>query len=254
MVYFTQKRPLLQQLARHGLEFDQKLARAFEVSASKPDIEPEDSGFPDSYLTLALYRLNSVLTQIVELDESRYNLFHDYRLAPRCSPAKVVPGERLCRVLEVAAGLPGTDKTIGAGHFLRAVVHLTLDQEAEPAYGFEGQVVHNTFSAETLLWGLGYSAWTPVSDAPELRDILAALDARSPVDDFQYVLTLEGQRLVFRPTSVLDAFPMARVGKSPTNRVALLTHFRDQFACVTPDELLELEDLINSPKARELDL
>ena len=31
MVYFTQKRPLLQQLARHGLEFDQKLARAFEV-------------------------------------------------------------------------------------------------------------------------------------------------------------------------------------------------------------------------------
>ncbi len=254
MVYFTQKRPLLQQLARHGLEFDQKLARAFEVSASKPDIEPEDSGFPDSYLTLALYRLNSVLTQIVELDESRYNLFHDYRLAPRCSSAKVVPDERLCRVLEVAAGLPGTDKTIGAGHFLRTVVHLTLDQEAEPAYGFEGQVVHNTFSAETLLWGLGYSAWTPVSDAPELRDILAALDARSPIDDFQYVVTLEEQRLVFRPTSVLDAFPMARVGKSPTNRVALLTHFRDQFACVTPDELLELEDLINSPKAGELDL
>ena len=254
MVYFSPEAPLLQQLTENGLEFDQKLARALQVAASKPDVEPEDSGFPDSYLTLALYRLNSILTQVVELDESRYNLFHEYKLAPRCSPAEVVPGYRLCRVLEVASALAAPGRTIGAGHFLKAVVHLTLDEEPEPAYGFEPQVVHNTFSAETLLWGLGHTAWTPISAAPEVRDILAALDGRSPVDDFQYMLTVENRRLVFRPTSVLDAFPMSRADGSKTNRLALLTHFRDQFAAVTPDELLELEDLINSSMTKEPDL
>src|SRR5712692_3090598 len=193
MIFFTDKVPLLRQLAKHGLEFDQKLMRALEVSASKPNLAPEDSGFPDSYLTLALYRLNSVLTQIVDLDESAYNLFHEYKLAPACAPAQVRPGPRLCRVLARAIELAAPGKTIGAGHFLKTVVSLTLDEAAEPAYGFPGQVLHNTFSAETLLWGLGYTAWTPVEQAPGVRDILAALDGRSPIDDFQYLMTLEGK-------------------------------------------------------------
>ena len=65
MVWFEQGEPLLAQLKKHGLEFDQKLMRALEISASQPDIEPEDRGFPDSYLTLALYRLNTTLTRLV---------------------------------------------------------------------------------------------------------------------------------------------------------------------------------------------
>ena len=95
MANFMPDRPLLQQLDSQGLEFDQKLALALKVSASKPDVEPEDCGFPDSYLTLALYRLNSVLTQLVDLDESRLNVFQEYKIAPPCSPAEVVPGNRL---------------------------------------------------------------------------------------------------------------------------------------------------------------
>jgi hypothetical protein len=71
MIRFTNRTPLLRQLAKHGLEFDQKLQRALEVSASQPDLAPEDKGFPDSYLTLALYRLNSVLTSLVTLNEKR---------------------------------------------------------------------------------------------------------------------------------------------------------------------------------------
>lgn len=254
MVFFTQDRPLLKQLSDQVLELDQKLMRALEVSASRPDIEPEDSGFPDSYLTLALYRLNSALTQVVDLDESRFNMFHEYKLAPRCSPQEVVPGYRLCRVLEQASAIAAPGRTIGAGHFLRAVVCLTLDHAPEPAFGFQNQVIHNTFSAETLLWGLGYTAWTPISDVPEVRDILSALDHRSPIDDFQYLLTMEDKRFVFRPTSVLDSFNMSRSDGSPTNRLAVLTHFMDRFAGVTPDELLELEDLINSSQTNERDL
>ena len=99
MAFFVPEIPLLAQLESQGLEFDQKLRRAFEVSASKPDLDPEDIGFPDSYLTLALYRLNSVLSSVVTLDESRLNLFHDYKKAEPCSPEQVRPGFRLCRVL-----------------------------------------------------------------------------------------------------------------------------------------------------------
>jgi hypothetical protein len=71
---FAQGKPLLRQMRDQGLEFDQLLRRALEASASNPDIDPEDEGFPDSYLTLALYRLNTTLTRVVDLDESRYNL------------------------------------------------------------------------------------------------------------------------------------------------------------------------------------
>jgi hypothetical protein len=105
MIRFEQGKPLLAQLESYGLEFDQKLSRALEVSASRPDIEPEDQGFPDSYLTLALYRLNTTLTRLVKLDEGRLNIFHKYELAPKCNPTEVVPGERLCLVLTEAASL-----------------------------------------------------------------------------------------------------------------------------------------------------
>lgn len=254
MIHFTNKAPLLRQLAKYGLEFDQKLQRALEVSASKPDLAPEDSGFPDSYLTLALYRLNSVLTSLTELNEKRYNLFHEYKLAPPCPPQDVRPGRRLCGVLDVAAKLAAPGKTIGSGHFLKAVATLTLDEDAWPAPGFPGTVIHNTFSAETLLWGLGYDAWTSVDRAPDVQDILSCLDGRNAVDDLQYLIRVERGRLIVRPTSVLGTFRMSAGKEASAERVGVLTHFKDQFAAVTPNELLELEDLINNPRVRELDL
>jgi len=251
---FNTEEPLLKQLAKQGLELDQKLQRAFEVSASKPNLAPEDVGFPDSYLTLALYRLNSILTRVLELDESRYNLFHNYQLAPPCPPEEVQPGFRLCGVLDKAAELAEPKKTIGVGHFLKAIVSLTLDEEPDPAHGFPNQVIHNTFSAETLLWGLGYTAWTRLSDAPEVQHLLEALDGREPVEDFQYLMTFERNRIVFRPTSVLNTYQMQTTQGTESTRLALLTHFQDQYAGVTPSEILELEDLINDPRVKENDL
>jgi hypothetical protein len=250
---FHTKEPLLKQLSSHGFEFDQKLQRALEVSASRPDLSPEDVGFPDSYLTLALYRLNSILSRLVDLDENRYNLFHDYKLAPRCEPRDVIPGIRLAWILDKAAEFAEPNKTIGVGHFLRAVVSLSLDEEPEPAYGFRNQVLHNTFSVETFLWGLGYSAWTPLSDAPEVKHILEVLDARESIEDFQYLMTLENNRIVFRPVSVLNAYQLQVKSNISNTELALLTHFQDQYAGIRPAHILELEDLINSQSAKEDD-
>ncbi len=251
--HFNSSEPLFGQLAKLGLEFDQKLQRAFEVSASMPDLAPEDVGFPDSYVTLALYRLNSILTRTIDLDQSRYNLFHNYQLAPPAPPEKIVPGERLCLVLDKATELAGNGKTIGVGHWLNAVISLTLDYEPEPAYGFPGQVIHNTFSAETLLWGLGYTAWTSLRDAPEVQRLLETLEGREPTEDFQYLLTIENDKIVFRPTSILDVYSVRHPDVRPREQLALLHHFNDRYASITASELLELEVLINNPRARESD-
>jgi hypothetical protein len=251
---FVQGKPLLRQLKEQTLELDQLLRRALEVSASDPNIDPEDEGFPDSYLTLALYRLNTTLTHIVDLDESRYNLFHEYKLAPPCEPEHVIPGFRLAQVMTKAADLAAPGKTIGVGHYLRAIIALSLDEEPEPAWGFPGQVVHNTFSLETLLWGLGYTAWTPVPDAPEVANLLTALEGREPTEDFQYLMTVENGRLVLRPTSALDSYTIVDNSGKHAGGLGLLTHFKDQYAGVRPVEILELEELINNPLVKEPEL
>jgi hypothetical protein len=254
MIWFEQGKPLLAQLESHGLEFDQKLTRALEVSASRPDIEPEDQGFPDSYLTLALYRLNTTLTRLVDFDEGRFNLFHEYKLAPKCAPTEVVPGERLCLVLTEAVRLAEPGKTIGAGHFLRAIAAVTREYGEEPAYGFENQVLHSTFSIETLMWGLGYHAWTPLSNAAKVRDLFAAIEAREPTEDFQYLMAVEQGRIVFRPTSILDPYCVEGEAGIVRPGLAVLTHFKEQYAGVTSSELMELEDLINDSRVREDDI
>jgi len=115
-------------------------------------------------------------------------------------------------------------------------------------------VIHNTFSAETILWGLGYTAWTPVSKAPELKVILENLDGRHPIDDHEYLLTFERDRFVFRPTSILDPFDVARAERPPARRLAVLPHFGNNYGGFRPSEVLELEDLINSKSSREADL
>lgn len=250
MTIFRTKKPLLRQLKNAGLQLDQQLIQALEVSASKPDIRPEDEDFPDSYLTLALYRLNTLLTRMVDLDERNYNLFHEYKLAPACRPEEVVPGSRLCSVLGKAAEYAKPRTVIGVGHFLKAIVALSLD---EPAWDYMGASLHNTFSVETLLWGLGYNAWTNLKEAPEVTRILEALGGRDPIQDHQYLLTVENTRLVFRTVSVLDPYIM-EVKDETVTRLGLLTHFNDAYAGFLPSEILELEDLINHPKVKESEL
>ena len=247
------RKKLMRQMAQCGLEFDQKLRHAFELAASKPDIRPEDDGLPDSYITLALYRTNTVLSRIVDLQERRLNLFHDYKLAPPCALDDVVPGEKLAGVLNEAISDLGDGKVLGVGHFLRAIVRLTLDQSAHDVgyLGFRNQVIHNTFSAETILWGLGHTAWTPISKAPELKVILENLDGRHPIDDHEYLLTFERGRFVFRPTSILDPFDVARTERPPVRRLAVLPHFGSNYGGFRPSEVLELEDLINSKSSNE---
>jgi hypothetical protein len=127
-----------------------------------------------------------------------------------------------------------------------------LNEPPIPADGFKNMVLHNTFSAETLLWGLGFTAWTSLSQAPELKMILEAVEAREPIDDIQYQISLDEQgRLSFRPISILNIYSVEHQLVKPRTQLAFIKHFKDNFASVLPSEILELEDLINNPKTTE---
>jgi hypothetical protein len=93
-----------------------------------------------------------------------------------------------------------------------------------------------------------------VDDAPELVNILRELDGREQIQDHQYLLIVQKGRLVFRPTSILDPFNMLRSDDTPSERLAVLPHFRDQSPTFRPSEILELESLINDRNVNEADL
>ncbi len=255
---FNHQSPLLHQLEERGLEFDQKLRCALEISASNPELDFEGKGYPDSYLLLALYRMNTALTRHVRLDESRYtNIFHEYRRAPRCAPADVIPSRRCCNLLDAMARYPAEDNTLGVGHFLRALADVSLHESAldvgfYPATG--RNVLHPTFAIETLLWGMGHHAWKPHEEATEVCDLLRSFEKLEPVEDIQYVLDLREDRIVFRPTSCLGDFSFSTEAGLVVPTRAILTHFRDQYGGFTEDEIQELEELINNPRARESEL
>ena len=247
---FKQGRPLLQQLDGAGLQFDGLLQQALEHASSNPDVSPEDEGLPDSYITLALYRLNSTLTRAVSLKEDSYNLFHEYKLAPPCSTVEVVPGRRLCDVLNRACHDLGSRKVIGTGDYIRAITSLSLDEQP---WDYMGAKIHNTFSVETLLIGMGASAWSSLEDVPDLVDALRALAGRDPVEDQEYMLTLQEDRLVLRPASALHAF-MMESGVGTAERGAVISRLQQTYMGTHASRILELEDLVNHPNPSEAEL
>jgi hypothetical protein len=164
-----------------------------------------------------------------------------------------MPGNRLCGVINKAIKLAEPSKVIGHGHFLRAIIDISLHDHAYPAHGFNNMVLHNTFSIESLLWGLGYNAWTPLSKAVEVAHLLKVLKNRDDTENIQYLMTLEGSHLAFRPLSTLGSVVTLDNNAIVVPGLAVLTHLKDCYAGVTADEIAELEGLINSPRALEID-
>ena len=249
MTRFDRETPLLAQLERRGLQFDQQMRRALEVSATRDFDEPEDVGFSDAFLTMALYRLNTPLTRLLDLDESALNIYHDYRFSTRCPADEVVPGWHLLAVLNEAAAA-AANGVIGVGHYLGAVAELGLAERGEPG---TTQWTHDIFSVEALLAGTGRSLISKIDDAPEVVEALTSLQGENRVQDHEYLLTEERGRVVFRPRSFLGSFQILsqREGGS---QLAYLNHPGDPYTPFTPPALLELEDLINSKSAKEKDL
>lgn len=84
-----------------------------------------------------------------------------------------------------------------------------------------------------------------------LRNLLHKLRSEQyGAEDFQYILTLEEERMAFRIISTLDDYVQASDSGLWVPQRVLLTHFGD-YGLFTIDEIKELEELINHPRTGE---
>lgn len=227
-----------------GVELDQRMARALEMCAN--------TDLNDAHVFLALYRLNSIQARFLEIDESRLTDTVTYDHLPRVAATDIelrrygtenITGED---VFSAAIQHARSTGTLGARGFVRSVLENGLRS---------GEVFNKRpWTVDLLVANAGKEYRTPLSEVPGVEALVRNLASRDqPAEDFQFILTLEGERLVFRVVSVVDDFVQLSDSGLLVPERAILTHFRDHFGGFTSDEIEELEALINSRSASEAD-
>lgn len=248
-------KPLLPQLSRLGIEFDQRMQQAWEMCASPMVSEVG--------ILTALLKLGTVGLECLPAEWRRVGARAGWAgifagcdfpvLGGSCT--RVVPEQA-----EIAAhtdfpywmravDLAGDQKTISCHHFCRAISDVLLKRWEAPVSS--GPPLALTWLAMCIeKEGLPFRS--PAHDA-RLRSVLDTM-GRLPTtaDDFQYLLSLEDNKLVFRTVSSACDFPM----RTPTGQAgsrAFLTHLRDRFGMFTVEEVRELEELLRSKHSAEAD-
>jgi hypothetical protein len=147
-------------------------------------------------------------------------------------------------VLNEAAAQRSDPNTIGARDFLLAVLQTSLR---------DGDYYkRRPLTADLLLARAGGEPSDRLTDAPAARRLIEKLlSSHFSAEDFQYFVTLEENRIAFRAYSVVDDVVERGSTGILLPRRLLLTHFKERYACFTTDEIGELEELINSPRADE---
>ncbi len=231
------RRSFIQQLNEFDIELDQRIYRAIEM-------QPFDY-LTDSEILFALYKLNSIITRHLIIKEEHA---HWWQLKPRPIERirlSGVPGSK--KVFERAVELVGTGKTLSVYHFIKAVVDVSFATAEIPYYD-------RPYSVQMLLKAFGEYKYTPLSESTKVKNLLEALNrSLDGAEDFQFIMSLDDDRLVFRVTSVLEDYVQLSDSGMYIPQRAILTHFKDQFGGFTQDEIEELEELINSPTTREKD-
>lgn len=255
-------RPLLPQLKRLGIEMDQRMQRAWEICASKFVTEVQ--------LLTALSQLNARGLQCLpgnwlEVGQNlrrdnkwRFSSLNPFCEVDRCHANYAEIAARVnfpiwMRAIELA----GESKTISCHRFCRAIAETLLEPwRGEPAnvpplIDFLGLCHNEQQTKESLDFSKVPSM---LEKMPKTRRVIEAL-ARVPPDpdDFQYILCMEGGKIVFRVLSLLSDFPMRVSDGSLIANRGLLTHLKERFGVFTPDEIRELEEMIRNPKASERD-
>lgn len=233
---FDARRSFMKQLQEFGVELDQRMRRALEMYPLEP--------ISDDVLFLALYKLNSVVSRHFDF----HNIIDPYDRSPRQRPIeRLRTSASPCghKVFNRALELVGEGKTLGVYHFVKAIVQLA----------FEGKTGWDTpYTLHAINEALGIGLEGKVSDSPRVRSFLDSLNrSLDGAEDFQYLLALEGDRIVFRVASLLDDYVQLTESGLFLQHRALLTHFRDQFGGFTPDEIEGLIELLNSRTAQERD-
>lgn len=230
---FTQlSRPIVEQLELSGVELDQRMQQAFARG-------PKD--LRDSDIFLALCESNSEAARLLAnhaLDLGEL-WKHSPSLLNEPSPDYQNYGwPTLDRILTKAIERSGFPKVLGTRDFLVTLVDEIFDHGDD--------YTTRPWTTDILSRAFGGQVSTPLSSIPVLSSFLDRL-RRTAVgsQDFQYVLTLADNRLVFAVASVVDDFVQRSESGLLVPSRALLTHFQETFGGFTGEEISGLEDLLN---------
>lgn len=233
---------LLSQLSTKGVEPDQKLKEAIRLVGTMPF-----GSFDDSHLFLALLRLNALPARFLHIDENAYwdDCARGTRNGPPIQPSEVDFGA-LFIGLETAVAERKNKNSLGTRDVVAAILRHGLEK---------GDVyTERPYTLDRLSVALGKERNTKLSDHPELARTLHELSRSDVVEeDFQFVLGLQGSRFYFTVASVLEDYVQENESGLLTPQRAILTHHNETFGSFTQDQILELEDLINSTIANEQD-
>lgn len=247
-------RPIVGAFERAGVEPDQRLRRALEIASS------QGQSLLDSHVFHALLGLNARGVWQAEIEDAierrresshRSWLWLNSKAAPqsarRPSLESATANISLQYVLSRALSLREDPRTIGSNDFLRAV-GLLAEEFPQPKSNINLPRPHTVDLLCELLDGERH---TDFRNARNTQQVVRRLSLSGGADDFQLLLSVENDRLVIRPYTVLGDFVTApRSGPLRAHR-GIMRHFQELMGAFGEDEVYGLQELLNDPRARE---
>jgi hypothetical protein len=247
-------------LDRLGIEFDQRMYRAWEMCASLFVTELHLLTALRALGTRGLeclpYNWDEVANQLEHGPVGHFSSLCTHPHVNLCHPSSAEAALRFdtpiwCRAVELAKAA----NTISASAFCRAISTTFLKGWSEessnipPLLKFlaicHGEPLDDHAAMFEEIPGL-------LAEMPRTRGVIQML-GRLPEapDDFQYLLCMEHGNPIFRTVSSVGELVLKAPNHSLLPARALLRHFKQKFGAFTRDEIEELEELIRHPKATE---
>jgi hypothetical protein len=227
---------VLRDLEAKGVELDQRMRTAFEKAGSDPS---------DDALLIRLCQENCSLLRLLSLTPTEWSgALSLSRGLEYLHHSRLRGWTTLDSILRHAIRKDGNSKVLRTSDFLRAVFDAA--EEDVDHWGLPG-------AAKMLARALTGDPRRPLSEIPRLQRARAQLRQRTErAEDYQYIVTLEDNTLRFRIVSTLDDYVQENDSGRWTPQRALLSHL-DGLGLFTADCIHELEDLLNSGRAKEGD-
>ena len=247
--------PIVEYFEQAGVEPDQRLRRALEIASS------QHVPLLDSHVFHALLGLSARAAWHSEIEDAierqpsssyRSWLWLDRKTAPppasRRLPKSATANISLQFVLARALSLRKDPRTIGSNDFLKAIALLGEEfPEPKPAN------LPRPHTVDLLCELLDGERHTDFRNARRTQQVIRGLLLDEGADDFQLLLSVENDRLIIRPCTVLGDFvaePQAGVLRPHRG---ILQHFKALMGAFGEDEVLKLQELLNDPRAGEAD-
>jgi len=238
--------PLLDLLAGTGLEVDQRMRQAITIASSV------EGGVTSAHLFEALCRTNtrgcsaipeSSFAEAAKLTGAKKTFTIPKGGRRTGESVKYWGSDIEIEWLTKAVGFAIGGRSLGASHFLRAIV--------ETLRKYPMEYVKRARASDILAHVLTGHPQGKVRGSTHLLRLQRALE-NSPdgTDDFQYVVALEDNRIVFRIASTLGDYVHEGDSGLWVPQRTLLMHL-GRIGVFTQDEVEELESLMNDPGAKE---